>query len=778
MKKKHIILLSILTAVSFTALILLTNILITRKKGNILSGIEFSASYSDRNGELLQVFLTSDDKYRIFRPLSDFTPEFIEALLMQEDKYFYQHNGINLIAINKAFWNTYIKKSRRMGASTITMQTAKLKYKIYTKSIPGKIHQIVSALYLETCYSKNQILEAYLNLVPCGGNIEGFETASWYYFNKSIRELNLSENIMLCVLPQNPTKRVPKNGKTPSELISARKVLFNTWIEKHPEDSDKEIYMEMQLSTYNKFPDEARHFTEMLKLKGIKTKESLKTSIDLSIQKKCEEIFSSYLNQNKIFGVKNGAFLLLDWTKMEVIANIGSADYFNDEILGQNNATISKRSPGSALKPFIYALALEQGKIHYDTMLKDTPVTFNEYSPDNFGSVFKGPVKAWYALVDSRNIPAINLEKSLTERDLYDFMKDAGVSNLKHKDYYGLSIVLGTADVTMLELAKMYAVIPNLGIKKEINFIPSKNLAGEKRILSEESAFVVRKMLEENIPPYENIPAEVKNIPIAYKTGTSTGFKDCWSAGIFDKYVLIVWIGNFDGQGNNSFLGRTMATPVMFNMACNLLSEQNKNDFLPQKPKPEKVVQIPVCEVSGALPGPDCPHTELSWFIPGVSPINKCKIHRKINIDTRTGYRTDEEDGKYIKTVTREFWPSDLQSLFDQAGLPRLVPPDYPPEEFKFDYTKQGFAPEITSPLSGTNYVFRKKNTKRNQIVLSAVGDADAKELIWFSGSNFIGRTKPEETLLWTPEPKVYELTVTDTKGRSDTVKINIIETD
>ena len=195
---------------------------------------------------------------------------------------------------------------------------------------------------------------------------------------------------MLCVLPQNPIKRAPTERFTPSEMIDARKILFERWVEKHPEDQNKEVYMDMQMSVYCKFPNRTRHFTEMLvqQEKPLR-KGTVKTTIDLGIQNKCEELFYDYLNRNRHLGVNNGAVLLIDWQKMEVLANIGSADYYNDEIEGQVNATISKRSPGSTLKPFIYAMALEQGIIHYDTMLKDTPVTFNEYSPDNYGSIFK-----------------------------------------------------------------------------------------------------------------------------------------------------------------------------------------------------------------------------------------------------------------------------------------------------------------------------------------------------------------------------------------------------
>lgn len=783
LKKQNKITVTAIAVALFALITFCVHVIYMRTKGDILNKISFSDSYSARNGELLEVFLTPDDKYRIYKPLKEFPSAFIEALLLQEDRFYYTHGAVNPVALIKAFNQTYIKRSRRMGASTITMQVAKLKYRLYTKSVWGKLRQIFKAVYLELCFSKDQILEAYVNLVPCGSNIEGFEAASWYYFNKGIQNLNLSENIMLCVLPQNPTKRSPTARSTPSELIAARKLLFSEWVKKHPEDSDKEIFMDMQMATVCHFPNRCRHYTEMLAkntysncVEVPKSRKTIRTSIDINLQNQIEELFKDHLNQNRHFGVTNGAVLLLDWKKMEVLANIGSADYYNDLIEGQVNATISKRSPGSTLKPFIYTMAVQQGIIHYRTMLKDTPVTFNEYSPDNYGSVFKGPVEAWFALADSRNIPAIALEQKLKGIDLYDFMKLSGVTQMKEREHYGLSIVLGTCEVTMLELAKMYGTLANNGVMHDINLVPVSKLNKGEQVLDPDSCFIVKKMLEDNIPVFQTKPKSVENIPIGYKTGTSIGFKDSWSVGIFDRYILIVWVGNFDGQGNNAFLGRRMSSPLMFNIAYALLDSTPDTDLLLPEGPPKDAVEIDVCEVSGGLPTDNCLRTKKAWFIPGVSPIEKCKIHRKINIDTRTGYRTDETDKPYIKSIIREFWPSDLMSLFEQAGLPRLVPPEYPPDDFKFDYNKTGYPPEIRSPMNGIDYVFRKSSPERNKILLNAVCDADTQELVWFDGPNYIGRTTPGKNIEWKPKPGKYQITVTDQKGRSDFVSFNVVE--
>lgn len=758
--------------------VIITDVCISRKNG-ILSNIRFSGSYSDCNGTLIAIYLTPDEKFRMYKNVSEYPTDFIEALLLQEDRRFYIHHGINIPSLFRSFIDTYIKKTRRIGGSTITMQVAKLKYNLYTKTIPGKLKQIFLAMRLELIYSKQEILDAYVNLAPCGKNIEGFETASQYFFNKSIKQLELSEKLMLCVLPQNPIKRCPSINNFPPDLINARHRLFDFWIEKHPEDT--ELYEFMNHAPYLtcSFPQAAPHFTRELELS--REEKSFygyagcsKTTLDLSIQNFVKNQLELYVNKNKIIGINNASALLLDTSDMTVKAYIGSAGFYNDAILGQVDGVTAKRSPGSTLKPFIYALAMEQGIIHYDTMLKDTPSSFSEYTPDNYGNTFKGPIKAWYALTQSRNIPAVNLARKIKNPDLYDFLQNAEISELKEKDTYGLSIVLGSADVSSLELCSLYSVFLNDGIQYKINQtypLKQKNDANGNKLLTSQSAYIVKNILFKNPSPYDIQQKNSKGFEIGYKTGTSIGFRDCWAVGYCGQYVLCIWIGNFDGVGNNSFLGRTAAAPLFFN----ILEGLKDRGYVKYTPNimPDGVTIIKVCSVSGDICNDDCPYSEETYFIPGVSPINKCKIHRKINIDTRTGYRTDETDKPYVKTVVREYWPSDLMDLFTQAGLPRLVPPDYPPENT--DYAIQnGYPPEITSPLNYTEYVFDMDKPSRNVIILNAIADGNAKELFWFHEASFIARTKPGEKYEWHPEPGVYDLTVIDDKGRSAGRKLKI----
>jgi penicillin-binding protein 1C len=746
----------------------------------VLADVSFSPCYLDRNGKLVNIFLTADDKYRARTNLGDFPPELIEAVLLQEDRYFYGHLGINPGAIFRAGWETYVKRSRRLGASTITMQLARLRYGLYTKNLPGKAVQILGAVFLEICLSKEEILEAYLNLAPCGGNIEGFPAAAWYYFGRDVKNLSRGEILTLAVIPQNPGVRAPRNGTVPGENIRARRILYEAWLVSHPEDAILDTEMDLPPLVDEAFPRRAIHFTGYLNTfpsrrgtaGGIR-----RTSLDLKFQDLCERELQSFLTRNRSWNIKNGSILLIDYRSMETLAAVGSADFFDETIQGQVNGTTSKRSPGSTLKPFIYALALEQGLIHPEKMLKDTPVGFSEYTPDNYRGDFRGPVKAWYALVDSRNIPAVQLARDIREPDLYDFLKKAGVSGLQEKDHYGLSVVLGSADLTMMELASLYAALPNGGIKRDLRFFTGYS-AGDpgtgERILSPEAAAITLNMLEKNPPPDEIRPGSSRKIPVAYKTGTSIGFKDAWSVAVFDRFLLCVWVGNFSGEGNNAFIGRLTATPLQFSIIDALLAEIPPAELLPPRPMPPGVSPVEVCAVSGDIPGEDCPQTVETWFIPGVSPITRCRIHRRVYIDTRTGYRTHDTGGPFVRSEVREFWPTDLLEIFAQAGLPRFSPPPWPPETENRRPQPEGFPPFIISPLANTTYVLQDGSSRFNQLVLLAGADQDGGDLFWFANAMFLGKARPNERFTWAPDPGVWDLSVVDSQGRSAGLRLKV----
>lgn len=739
----------------------------------LLDEIEFSATVRDRNDKLLRVFLTKDDKYRVWLDISQYPQEFIEALLIKEDKLFYSHNGINLPALFKAFKTTYIDKERRVGASTITMQLVRLKDGLYTKSIPGKISQIYKALYLDLHYSKQEILEAFLNLAPCGGNIEGFGTASEYYFTKHPGDLTLSESLFLVVLPQNPEVRSPKNGIVPNITLDAREKLFNKWIDKYPKDKVWSPAIKMPVHIVGEFPFHAPHVTEYIVENHTRDKGVYKSTIDLEYQLLAEEQLKGYIKYNSSIGVKNGAVIILDHRTNRVVTAIGSSNYYSDEIQGQVKGFNAKRSPGSTLKPFIYAMALEQGVIHPHTMQKDSPQTFGVYTPDNYESNFKGPIFAWDALVQSKNIPAINLANKIENPDLYTFLKSNSVKGLKEREHYGLSIVLGSAELTMLELTSLYSILANNGRFSEIKFLRDTPDTIPRKALTEESTYLTLKALKANPPAVKYRPKESDGFPIAYKTGTSIGFKDSWAIGIVGDYVISVWIGNFDGTGNPSFIGRKMAAPLLYSIADTIIL--NKNLTPKEEIVPENIVNIPVCSVSGGIPNDNCPTTIETGFIPGVSPINKCSIHRVIYIDKETGLRTNNRDENVSRKEVREIWSSDLLELFNKAGLPRLKPPPFKDSLDTTNLNDLGYPPRIISPLDSGEYIIRKTPHKHNSIVLDTYIDGDSSTVYWFGNNNYLGSGKSGSKLLWTPKlPGTFQITAVDEIGRSSSVTISV----
>lgn len=720
-------------AAVFSAAIFSLIVFFFRDRNGILDGVEFSASYENSSGGMLKVFLTGDEKYRIFRPIAEFPEEFISSILVQEDRRFFHHNGVNIVSVFRAAFETYVRRSRVIGASTITMQTAKLRYKINSRSVGGKLAQILFSYRMEMRHSKQEILEAYLNLAPCGRNIEGFEAAARYFFGKGMPATTFDEQILLCVLPQNPVKRCPSKDSVPPELSEAMGRLS--------ESVGGSVVVPNLVCA---FPDEAIHYSRHLSMIS-SSRKIVRTTIDSAMQEIVSRQIVRYVNMRRTIGIKNACAVLLDSESMEIRAYCGSANFYDNSIRGQVDGNSSRRSPGSTLKPFIYALALDQGKIHSHTLLKDTPVAFSEYAPDNYGNDFKGPLKAYEALIQSRNVPAVALARSLSNPDLYGFLANSGVYLPHGRDFYGLSIVLGSADVSPLDLCRLYSAFLNDGIARDIL---GEEPVGERRILSAESAFVVRKMLCRNAAPdgYSEPPFET-----GFKTGTSIGFKDAWTAGFFGKYVLVVWIGNFDGVGNNAFLGRSAAAPLFFNIALELMERGFVKRFASRAEENGElnVKEIDVCSVSGAIPNGDCPSTEKAYFIPGVSPIEKCKVHRVVSVGG--------------KKVLGEFWTSDLLELFELAGLPR----DSPAAEFN-----DGKPPQILSPLSSTEYILDKK---RASIVLNASADSDAGELFWFSGTEFLARSKPNEKVEWRPSSTgKREITVTDSRGRSSSRIISV----
>ncbi len=743
-----------------------------------------SVAVVDRHGKLLRLTLAADQRYRLWTPLADISPTLVEAVLMHEDAWFRWHPGVNPFSAARGAWSTYGSGEARIGGSTITMQLARLRWRLDTRRPVGKLVQMARALQLEALYSKREILEAYLNAAPYGGNIEGVGAASEIYFRKSASELTLPEALTLAVLPQAPARRgrLREDNRGGSYLgaglEAARARLYARWRARHAPDAARDALMQLPLRLHSprELPFRAPHLVErVLAERALHADPGprLQTTLDLRMQAIAEERVRSYLQRARQRGLDNAAVLVVDTRDMGVRALVGSANYFDAGIHGQVNASQAKRSPGSTLKPFIYALALDQGVLHPATVLRDVPTAFGPYTPENFDGRFLGPVTAEDALVRSRNIPAVWVASQLTQPSFYEFLKRAGVSRMASERHYGLALVLGGGEASMEELARLYAMLGNDGRLRSLRWRSDDPRELGAALISPEAAFITRDMLQHHPRPGAEFSGAGDGLPIAWKTGTSWGFRDAWTAGLVGPYVIIVWLGNFDGTGNPALVGADAAAPLFFELVDGLRAG---GVALPEPPRqwPLNLKRVEVCRASGDLPNAWCPERGETWFIPGKSPIRISRVHRALAVLKDSGrVACGAFDPATMRMQVFEYWPSDLARVFAQAGIPRLRPP--PDGACAEGQAWMGSAPAITSPYRATSYALRLSHPEQTQLALSATVDADVRRVYWFAGDAFLGSAPAGDALAWQPtRPGLYRLSVVDDHGRQDAREVEV----
>lgn len=735
-------------------------------------GLPLSTAWYDRHGQLLRLQLASDDRYRQWTPLEAMSPLVINGILLHEDRWFYFNPGFNPLSLMRGFWRSYVAGGSKQGGSTITMQLARMIWQLNTRTPGGKLVQMLRAVQLELSYSKHDILEAYLNYAPYGRNIESLGAASLIYFNKPPASLTLAEALTLAVLPQSPSLRIdPQSGELSPALVKARNRLFTRWQQHYPTDEGQRALFRLPLALRQPqaLPFIAPHFIEQLQ-PGERA-ERVDTTLDVSLQRLVERQVRAFILRNQSRGIHNAAVVLVDSRDMGVRALVGSADYYNARIHGQVNGTTAKRSPGSTLKPFIYALGMEQGVLHPMTVLKDVPSTFGSYAPENFDRRFLGPVTATDALNFSRNIPAVAIAARLRQPDFYQFLRLAGISRMASEKHYGLSLVLGGGEVTAQELAKLYAMLANRGELRDLRLRQRDPQAQAFRLISEEASFMTLDILRQHRRPGDTLAQRPSSLPVYWKTGTSWGFRDAWSVGIFGPYVLVVWQGNFSGQGNNAFVGVEAAAPLFFNIIDSVIASYPQLQE-PRHRFPPQLKQVEICLPSGNLPTQWCQQRGKSWFIPGKSPITVDSVYRPVRIDNLSGEVACapwDAAGSHVEVF--EFWPSDLATVFAQAGLPKRQPPrgECQPE------AADDQAPRITSPLKSTTYTLRQLQRRREHISFSAVTDADSRTLYWFVDDIYLGSSAGKKPLEWQPlHSGVYRIRAVDDRGRADSRPVRV----
>ncbi|WCR56768.1 MAG: Peptidoglycan D,D-transpeptidase FtsI [Rickettsia asembonensis] len=624
--------------------------------------------------------------------------------------------------------------------------------------------------------------------------------------------------LSLAVIPQNPLKR----GGNDINIFKARKYLFTEWLTTHPQDIiyNKLISLPIKFNQNKNLPFIAPHFT--LDILANNDSPIIRTTIDKNLQTTIEKQIRLYINNLKKYGINNASVILIDFTTMEVLANVGSGDFFNNDICGQINGTKSRRSPGSALKPFVYALSFDQSLIHPLTLLKDTPTYYDHYKPENFDSRFTGGLSARESLIKSRNVPVIFLASKLKNPNFYEFLQQAKISGLRKPENYGLSIVLGTAEITLEELTTLYAMLANFGTYKPLRKVldstmslplssmsflrkqesiknnlnvrtkisydlldsrfrgndigEDRNDAGKDRddrdtiLLSPEASYLTLDIIKDTTRPitYNNTK---HNLPIYWKTGTSSSFRDTLSVGIFGKYVLAVWVGDFKGQTHGTFTGNISATPLFFNVIESIAQPNKDEDLILSKINELNITKVKVCADTGDIDNDMCPVKAEALFIKGKSPIKQSGIYRKMLIDLKTGMPACNFIKGQTEYKTVSLWPTDMLSVYQKAGihiLPKPIPTNHYNRLINWHYQK----PKIIYTLRNSIHSIKDSGN----ITFSAISDNKTNNVFWFVDNELIATAKSNEPVIWKAKTGEFIIRAISDSGENDSIKIYIKE--
>ena len=549
------------------------------------------------------------------------------------------------------------------------------------------------------------------------------------------------------------------------------------YLEAHPQATPETLALDtpLELSTTRTLPFLAPHAVEAALAR--RASGTLTVTIERPLQAQLERLVSGYVSRRGAVGIRNAAALVVDVGTAEILAHVGSADFFDTSIHGQVDGAAARRSPGSALKPIIYARALEEGLIHPLTLLKDVPMRFGSYNPENFDSEYLGPLSAREALVKSRNVPAVELNLRLRD-GLYEVLRDVGVKGLKDKPFYGAGIALGAVELSMEELAALYVALAHGGVWRPLKRLGDEAGVVPKRLLSAEAAELTLAMLGSAESSIDRWTTPRDAVTVAWKTGTSYAYRDAWTVGVAGRYVVAVWVGNFDGQSNQIFVGRGAAAPLFFEIIDGLRPQLATAAGQRQAPS-VRLTDATVCAVSGKRPGPHCAHTVQTRVIPGVSPIDACDVHRIVHLDAE-GHRRCEAVPGATHDEVYEVWPSDVARLFERAGLARrrlpLAAEGCTGEvgETGADDSRGGVALHILSPQPEMTYELRRDKAEEARLPLLAHADGAAQSVTWFAGAEVLGTVAPGKTLEWAAPSGRHELRAVDDRGHVARVSVTV----
>jgi len=723
----------------------------------------------DRKGNPLRTFLAPDDS-RMFRTeLAEISPRLIQATIAVEDKRFYRHRGVDPLAVMRAVRLNLTHGRIVSGASTLTMQVMRL-LEDRPRTFASKAVEAFRAVQLESLRDKEAILEIYLNLAPYGGNLIGAEAASRGYFGKAARDLTLGEAALLAGLPQSPSRfrpdRHPERARKRREHVLERMSAAGSITE----SERARACAEPVRARRPVFPFEAPHLARMVRRMSPRC-HVLRTTLDRRIQGIAETAIREQVDRLRGDGVSNGAVVVIENETGAVRALVGSCDFLSEADHGQVNGAMAPRSPGSALKPFTYALALERGHVTPDTVLHDVPCNYTGYEPENYDHRYRGPVTAREALSISLNVPAVKLMNRVGHQRLHGLLEAFGISTLgRGPDHYGLALTLGAAEVTLLELTNAYAALARLGVHRPYRLLEIEPVTPGRRVLSEGAAYLTADILSDTDRLGGRVlwKSDKSRVRMAWKTGTSYGHRDAWTIAFTPKVTVGVWLGNFSGRGAKALVGIEAAAPV----AARILDPLHAGDPAEWYAMPDAVGRRSVCVVSGMPKGEHCSATKRGLHLKGRSSRETCRVHTAITKDAETGDRlcVSCRMGRPHRETVVESWPPEVAAWLRRHGETALLAPPHNPRCTVA--LADGSGPRILSPTDGATYVLTESPAAHQKLALKA--HAATEGLYWFIDGDLYRTAGAGDAILWPLAAGRHRITCADEGGGSATVTIDV----
>ena len=732
------------------------------------------------DGTPLWRFADANGVWRYPVQTDEVSPYYLEALLTYEDRWFYQHPGVNPLALGRAAWQNLSGGRVLSGGSTLSMQVARL-LDPHERTLPGKLRQLWRTAQLEWHLSKSEILNLYLNRAPFGGTLQGVAAASWAYLGKSPQQLTRSEAALLAVLPQAPSRlrpdRHPERAQVARDKVLRRLAEYQVW----PQGAVDEALEEPLLLAPRLEPSLAPLLAR--RLNRPHSPPLIRTTLDANLQRRLEDLLLGW--RARLPEHTSAAILVVETDTMAVRAYLGSVDINDARRFGHVDMISALRSPGSTLKPFLYGMAMDAGLIHSESLLQDVPRRYGDYRPGNFSMGFSGPVSASSALALSLNLPAVQLLEAYGPKRFAADLRNGGVPlSLPALAEPNLALILGGAGSRLEDLVSGYSALARGGKSANLRLQPQDELV-ERRMLSPGSAWIIRRILSGQARPDRDPTAELVQRPsLAWKTGTSYGFRDALAIGVGPRYLIGVWIGRPDGTPVPGQFGLASAAPLMLQVHDVLSNRDSQRGIVaPVQPVPGSVGVAAICWPLGqplSKNDPNCRRQRFAWTLDNTTPPTLLAADQPLGVGLRETLWVDGQGlrvgpqcpGAQPREVA--LWPAPLEPWLPrverrEARLPPASTQCPPPA------LNSVTALSIVGVREGDRLRRPAASQASLRLSLTALG-GDGRRW-WFLNGTPLGDSGHQEALNTTLEqPGRYELSVLDESGQTARVEFSVVE--